>query len=140
LWVVSKMKHINNMTRKELLEVPARGDYRESTKCDSFVIIPTGKKHESGYGKMVVIACDTNGFPICKVTDFSDVLQLLNYDRYSDKHIHPSSPVQQDEIVYRWRIDCLPESKQIHIWTDNPIEIGSAHSDIDIKCYETKEE
>jgi hypothetical protein len=133
------MKHINNMTRKELLAVPMKTVSHEHIKCDSFVIIQTGKKHDSGYGKMAIIACDDLGFPICKTIDYADDLNLLMYDRYG-KYSNPRTTTAQDDICYQIRIDCLPVSKALHVWGHTTFDLGSSGSSYGIKCYETKKD
>lgn len=141
-FTVINMKHINDMTRKELLATPMKSDPHAHTKCDSFVIIPTGKKHESGYGEIAIIACDDKGLPICKTIDYADDINLIVYDRY-EKYGNPKSMVPQEEILHTIRIDCLPKSKALHIWGHGSfdlksrtiLDLGSSGSSYDIRGY-----
>jgi len=48
-----------NYTRKELLALPKR-DWDKETIYDSIAVVPSGKKHESGYGLIAIVGFDTD--------------------------------------------------------------------------------
>ncbi len=47
------------MNRKELLALPKR-DWKAESTCDMIMLVPTGKKHDSGYAIMAVIEVTNN--------------------------------------------------------------------------------
>ena len=129
------MKHINEMTRKEFLEVPKRVDWKEEVDCDSVVMIPglAKDKHDSGYRCMTFVAC-SKGNPVCIVSSYSDVICLDGIGGYGyrwideyDKNIPESIPPSG------WQIDCLPKSGLFQIWpSKGKIKIGSELSTLEI--------
>lgn len=122
-------KHIGNMTRKEFLAVPSRANWRETVECDSIVLIPTRQKHESGYRKIIAVACK-GGYPLCRVTSVSDRLDLVGYDYLTTDRMAPLK-----SVVESWRIDCLPKSNLFNIWTRRTLRVGADGSSIDIEGF-----
>ena len=129
-------KTIYQMTRKELLAVPERENWIKPVVCDEFIIIPTRKKHSSGYNMMCIVACK-NSVPICLASTASDNLELINFNYLGNagRYLLP-----QKEVLDRWRIDCLPKSNLIRVWSRQPITIGASGSDIDIMGYPKPQE
>ena len=86
--------------KKELL---ALGYFAPTKPVVSIVIVPTGKKHDSGWGCMKFILLDDSN-KICGVVGGgSDVIHLT--ERF-DKTIK----------VYPWKVDCLPVSGCVSFW------------------------
>ena len=124
-------KSIFQMTRKEILAIPRveRGVWW--VECKSFIVIPTARKHDSGYNCMEVIAVDENSLPLCKATISSDVINLQNYEQ---NHRTIKEKVPQNEILFEWRIDCLSKSKLLRFFKGNDgtsIRIGCSNMNIE---------
>jgi len=47
------------IARKDLLALPHR-DWNKTTEYDSLYLVPTGKKHDSGYSIIAIIGCNKN--------------------------------------------------------------------------------
>ena len=131
-------KPINEMTRKEILAVKPREDYRTPVKCDGFILIPTRMKHASGYNKMKIVAVDKKMFPICNCATSCDVINLLNFDTYCNAY---GSPIPESAIAKRWHIDCLPKSGLLYFstWDSHTTLIEADSSSVDIKGFVSQE-
>lgn len=95
-------KSYEDWTRKEFEALPKIkiSEYDYTTKIDAFVIIPTRKKHDSGFRIMdIVIVIDHK--PIGRFTDMTDSIQLGNY-------------LKDSNVL--WAMDCLPTSGLIRFW------------------------
>lgn len=122
-------KPITKMTRKEFLAVPSRENWKEIVECDSVVFIPTGKKHESGYRCMIAVACK-DGYPLCRVTSTSDRIDLVGFDYMAER-----LSLTHKNVVESWRIECLPTSRLLNIWTRGTVRAGVDSSTMDIFGY-----
>ena len=104
---------ITEMTKEDFLNVPWRSEVLKGPhdmRFNSFVIIPTDEKHESGYMCMEFVAVDDETVePGCRMSGVSDVVELDGIGGYGDDlnsakridgkiHIEPKG----------WKIDCLP--------------------------------
>lgn len=89
------MKLYENWTRKEFKVLPridiSKFDYY-NTKVDAFVIIPTKKRHDSGFRIMDIVPV-VNNDPLGRFADMTDSIQLG--DLVENGH---------------WGMDCLPVS------------------------------
>ena len=106
-------KKISQMNRKDFLSIPDRKQWDKQIGCDSIVMIPMGKLHESGYTLIKAVACQ-NEVPVCCVTTSSDLLTFFNSGRL--------------------KIDCLPKSKlfRAHAFPGKLL-IGPELSSLDIQ-------
>lgn len=94
------------MSKEDFAKVPARETlYEDVGEFDALVIIPTDQEHDSGYMCMDFVAVDGKGEPICRLSGWSDILELDGIGGYGaregrrpDKFIEPKA----------WGIDCLP--------------------------------
>ena len=88
--------NVYNLKKKEILElVPSLPTSSKYTplEFDSLLVIPTRKKHDSGYNCILVIGVN-KGEAVCKITDWSDDLKFNVLD---------------EDSMFRWvRMDCLP--------------------------------
>ncbi len=128
---MSEQKTIYQMTRKEILAVPRVDRNIYHVECKSFIVIPTARKHSSGYNCMEVVAVDENTLPICKAVVSTDILNLQNFGR-DWRPIKENVP--QDEILFEWRIDCLSKSRLLRFFKGNdgtPIRIGCRNEQIE---------
>jgi len=95
---------INEMTRKELLDVPHKERQEDIGEFDSLIIIPTRRKHDSGYRMMEFVAVK-GGKPFRRVSGWSDVV-----------HIGGMSALIDKPKKVAWSIDCLMKSGLLHLF------------------------
>lgn len=138
-----KEKHWHYWTRKEFEALP-RADWKnEIGEVDSLIILPTRRKHDSGYRCMEFVTIQ-NGKPTYIVSGCSDVIHLAgmsgcncdyrntNIDEYSNRVINNAVP----RIC--WRIDSLPVSGLLRLFCDGRIYIGQSLSSFEIFAKEEK--
>jgi hypothetical protein len=117
-------KNIEEMTRKEFEELPLRGWDEDIGKFDSLIILPTKRKHDSGFGAMDFVACKGT-LPICRLSGCSDVIHLggmLNREHLSD---------------YSWSIDCIYKSKLLRIFYHrHELSVGPAISSFEVFAHQ----
>lgn len=113
-------KHINAMKLKEFYKVPYRECFDSKIECNSLVILPTKKLHDSGYRCMDFVAVDKHDYPNCRCSGCSDVLRLYNDFLYPYPKLEKLS------------IDCLLKSGLLRVFTDDfsIIGVGAAISDM----------
>ena len=97
-------KKIYEMTRKEFEQVPYRESWDSEVKCWSLIILPTRRKHSSGYRCMDFVAVDKSNYPICRCSGCSDVINL-NYF------------TEQTQTQTDWNIDCLYKSGLLRLFS-----------------------
>jgi len=114
------MKTINEMTIKKFQAVPHRKSWCDDVgPIDSLIILPTKKKHDSGY-RIIEVVAERKGFPLCKVTECSDVLNLGGMSLNKNQ-------------TTRWNIDCLPTSGLLRLFCfDLKLTVGNALSSFEI--------
>ena len=107
---------IKDMTRKEFDAVPYRGAFNSDVgQFDSLVILPSRKKHESGYRLMDFVAC-RHGEPICRLSEHSDIL-CLNGIGGTGRNWHTKGRgVPKLVPPAGWEIDCLPKSGLLNLF------------------------
>lgn len=88
------------MNRKELLAVPKR-KWDEELVAKSVYVIPSGRKHDSGFTCMDFVARTTDG----ELVRFGGGCDLVEF-----KGEH-------------FRMDCFHPSRIINIWNRNPFKI-----------------
>jgi len=109
---------VYNLKKKEILELssnlPTSSNYTP-LEFDSLLLIPTKKKHDSGYNCILVVGVN-NGEAVCKITDWSDALKFNVVDDYKlSRHV---------------RIDCLPNGI-LRLWGKQIKSDGFCVSTID---------
>ena len=89
------MKNVNNITRKELLELPRQ---KEDSDClyNSIIVVKTRKMHDSGYNIMVIVGV-INHIP----TEIISYCDHIWFRDIGDSNIN---------------IDCLPTSNCTRIF------------------------
>ena len=118
------IKSYEQWTRKEFEALPElnRADFDYSQEIREFVILPTRKRHDSGYRIMdivVVVMKDGFSIPIGRFADVTDSIQLGNQCRGT---------------IGEWRMDCLPISGLMRFWCIKGTEsrISSPYSTFEI--------
>ena len=102
------------MTRKELLSVPAREWNEELHGVNSVWLIPSGRKHESGWACMDFVA--SWQYPENKLVRFGGACDSLE--------------LAGDHFV----IDCDWPSRIIHIWSQYPFTVEGGISSITLRA------
>lgn len=106
------MKDLTQYTVTEFRNLPKRKFGEDIGNFDSLVILPTRRKHDSGYRCMEFVAVKGEQ-PVCRMGGYSDVIHFLGYtgyncfDRKDDKKLF----IRRTENVTfnaAFRIDCLP--------------------------------
>ena len=121
----NKEKKANNMTRKELEAVRVKA-WDEDIKFHSFVLLPTKRLHDSGYGIFSAVLIDEDDNPICRTSSCHDVVHLngiggLNFCR------------RNETKSCSWSIDLLPTSKLFRLWDSSA---GGLTSGLDLSSLE----
>ena len=121
-------KHFSDWTQEELKALPFRGDYDTPVECDSLIILPTRRKHSSGFRCMDFVAVKGNT-PICRVSGYSDVLHI---DGIGGIGIWKGSI--PDLIKAKgWSIDCLQKSGLLRLFSAKyKLIVGNALSSMEI--------
>lgn len=112
-------------TRKEFEALPYR-EWNEEIVCDSLVILPTRRMHDSGFRCMDFVAIRGNK-PICRCSGCSDVIHLggIGGNNYAfNKQGIPKKTA--------WSIDCLKSSGLLRVFCDHKLVLGSALSSFEI--------
>lgn len=97
---------VNNMKRAEFFGLPCREWKEDIGEFDGLVILPTRRKHESGYMCMDYVAC-LGGHPICRLAGCSDVIHLNGIGGYGRNWIQKYGGVPDMVPPTDWNIDCL---------------------------------
>lgn len=110
------MKNIKDMTKKELMELE-----NISPKDETFtgiVIVPMNSKHGSGFQCMKYVLL--NGWEIVGVIGgFSDVVHINGIGGYGKHPDYITKMVKAHDL----RIDCLPKSKCLRLFSDDKMEL-----------------
>ena len=110
------MMDIYKMTRKELYAVPRREWGKSVGEFDCLVLLPTRRKHDSGYGIIDAVACKKNE-PLFIVTCGADVLNIEGiggYGKYSS--IEKGYPKL---FPAGWSIDLLHKSGLFRLFCEH---------------------
>lgn len=127
------VKTVNEMSRKEIEDVPTRDCNEDIGEFDSVVILPTRRKHDSGYRCMDFVAV-RKGVPIKRLSGCSDVIHLNGIGGYG-KWLG-SFPQLIEPIG--WSIDCLYKSGLLQIFTHGVLTCGDALSSFEIYHHKQK--
>lgn len=113
-----RTKDIGQVTREEFLALP-HAKWDESVEGSGLVIIPTKEKHDSGY--LCMYYCVTRGHhPYILVGGGSDIIDFENYwHLLKDNNNSPFTTLDvTNNIPFSWKIDCLPYSGLLHVFSD----------------------
>ena len=126
------MKDIRDMTKKELVELE-----NISPKGETFtgiVIVPMNRKHDSGFQCMKYILL--NCFEIIGVIGgFSDVMHINGIGGYGKNPDYTTRMVKAHDL----RIDCLPKSKCLRLFSDSEMELWHTFCGSDFIFYYAEE-
>lgn len=103
---------IMEMTKKELQAIE---NSRPTEPFSGFIIVPTGEKHDSGYGCMKFVLTRGENVVGC-VGGYSDVVHLNGIGGYGmDWRSALSTGVVP---ITDWNIDLLPKSKCVRVFSN----------------------
>lgn len=105
--------NIFDMKKSDFKDIPVTNDTVKD--FDDVVIIPTNRKHDSGYRCMEFVFCE-KGEPFVKSFGGSDVLNLNGIGGYGKWKGYLPTMVQP----IGWNIDCLP-CGYLHIWCNKKL-------------------
>lgn len=120
-------KTIMEMKKADFLEVPHAKWNELVENFSSLVIIPTKRKHDSGYMCMEFCAVDENNKPIKRLSGCSDILHIDGiggYGKWRDQ-IPTALPPKG------WSIDCIP-CGYLRIFNERKLSSGVALSSFEI--------
>ena len=137
------MKDLTQYTITEFRALPKRKFGADIGNFDSLVILPTRRKHDSGYRCMEFVAVKGEQ-PVCRMGGGSDVIHLLGIDGSNVKN-----PSTNNEWLHRTRnnvsfnaqlrIDCLP-CGLLRIFCKHNLIAGMDLSSFELYVDETKAE
>jgi len=111
-----------NYTRKELLALPKR-DWDKETIYDSIAVVPSGKKHESGYGLIAIVGFDTDSKKPVEIAAYCDDMGYC---------FPEGVPVQPYDLAVL-RTDMFYPSGIAHVWSwDYVFKVGASLSSTDV--------
>jgi len=108
---------IDQMTRKDFEAVPYRKGWSTKEIFDSFVILPTRRKHDSGYRCMDFIAVKDNR-PVCRLSGCSDVVHFNGIGGFGYRWVEEYARCPETVPVTAWNMDCLHKSGLLRVWAD----------------------
>lgn len=106
------MKDLTQYTITEFRNLPKRPFGEDIGKFDSLVILPTRRKHDSGYRCMEFVAVKGEQ-PVCRMGGSSDVIHLLGLDGFNCRGKEDDKKLfirRAENVTFNaaFRIDCLP--------------------------------
>lgn len=118
-----KKKHLNQYTRKELLNLPVRYWDTEST-YDSIILFPATYLHDSGYSCMCIIGV-IDSIPVEIISQGCDDIEWL---------LPEAEYIASVYAIGQMRMDCLAKSKAFHPRSrGSKFKVGCSLSSITIK-------
>lgn len=114
-------KTLNQWKRKELLALPIR-DWQMDSVYDSLLLVPTGKKHDSGWSLVSIVGV-RNGEPVEQASCCSDDIEW----------VFPNATRYGSYTAGQLRMDCLYPAGVFHPWTRNhKFQVGAALSSVTV--------
>jgi hypothetical protein len=115
------------MKKKDFQELRVRDRFDEDIgEFDSLVILPTRKKHDSGWMCMDFVACKDSE-PICRLSGCSDVLNIDGIGGYGPYY----GSINKSVVPKGWSIDCLP-CGYLRLWSNHTLKVGVAVSNFEL--------
>lgn len=119
--------NIMKMKKSDFTTVPYRKWDDPPIEFTSLVIIPSRKKHESGYNMMSFCAID-KGEPIAMLGGCSDVMHLDGIGGYGEW----TGTLRKYSKCKWWRMDCLP-CGYLHMWcSGHKLKASAGLSDFEV--------
>lgn len=129
---MSDRKCIFEMKRKEFWELPERKWNQDIGPFASLVILPSGRFHESGWRNMDFVAVDKDGYPICRLSGCSEVINFDGIGGYGKNWLKVNTCHAPSMVPTKaWAIDCLP-CGYLHVWANCALTCGGALSSFEL--------
>jgi len=123
--------NVNEMTRKDFESLPHR-NWDKDVICNSLIVLPMRRMHDSGYRCMDFVAVVENE-AICLLSGCSDVIHVDGIGGYGDDWLKKYGTVPSKIAPSGWSIDCLPKSGLLRMWpSSGKILCGSALSSFEM--------
>lgn len=121
------MKDVKEMTKKELMELE---NFIPKKNFTGIVIVPMNYKHDSGFQCMKYILL--NHWDIVGVVGGgSDVMHINGIGGYGKEPNYTTRMVKAHDL----RIDCLPKSKCLRLFSDDEMELWDLFCGSDFSFY-----
>ena len=135
------MKSLNQYTITEFRALPKRQFGEDIGNFDSLIILPTRRKHDSGYRCMEFVAIKGEQ-PVCRMGGGSDVIHLLGLDGFNRFGGNDSKKLfirRTENVTFNaiFRIDCLP-CGLLRIFCCYRLKAGQDLSSFELYVDETK--
>lgn len=134
---MAKEKHFTEWTRKEFEALPHADWKNEIGEVDCLIILPTRRKHDSGFRCMEFVTIQS-GKPTWIVSGISDVIHLAGTGGWN-VGAHNYNEHTLDLRMYSgqvprvcWSIDCLPVSGLLRLFCGNRLYIGRSLSSFEV--------
>lgn len=134
-----KKKDFTLWTRKEFEALPRPKSFtnEEIGEVDSLVILPTKRKHDSGY-RCMEFATIQKGVPTYIVSGCSDVIHLGGISGVNTSMVHHNKDLHLERVTNNtsprisWSIDCLPVSGLLRLFCDRKMYVGASISSFEV--------
>lgn len=128
-------ENIKYLTKDELLSID---NHHPEKPFNSFVVVPTGKLHDSGWQTMKLVLCDGT-YVVGAISGISDAIHLNGIGGYG---LNFEETMKTGKIKpIGWTIDCLPESGCARVFIGNATKLKLPDfygSDLEIFAEERK--
>ena len=105
------------MKRKELLKLPVR-DWDKITTYNAILVVPSGKKHDSGYMWMCIIGVDEKQNPVEIAACCDDIQWIIpeatEHDFRNDMYF-PSGIIQFHSYKYNFKVKASLSTTEIEL-------------------------
>ena len=115
---MKKEKTIDKMTKTDFWNLPERKWNKDIGEFDCLVILPTRRKHDSGYRLMDFAAVRKNK-AICRLSGCSDVIHIDGIGGYGKDWVKKYKKVPKSVPPIEWSIDCLMKSGFLRLFSNH---------------------
>ncbi len=110
------MKDINDMTKKEILEIVKNKKVELPIIFQALLIIPTEELHDSGFRCMKFVPLSKKGEPLILLESNYDVIHINGIGGLGYNWREKPSDLQHTITALGWQIDCLKTSKLLMLF------------------------
>lgn len=109
------------MTKEDFLALKNRIPTKKD-KINGIIIVPTDEIHDSGYNCMKFILTYHDKI-VGVVSGWSDVIHINGIGGYGNWCTSKPIDFSKKPVGYGWRIDCLPKSKCVRLFSEELLQI-----------------
>ncbi len=128
-------KHYTQWTREEFEKLPYPESFHNTIgEVESLIILPETHVHDSGFRCMSFVAIQ-NGKPTYRISGCSDVIHLGGVGGYNWQNsggLYGERMKTKTTFANGWRIDCLPVSGLLRIFSNKKLSLGVSVSDFEL--------